>query len=202
VGKKRLEKAIEQFKKEHDTKFNIRWRPFLLNTSIPKQGLNRERYFRDKFGIQDYSSSPIAQRLIEAGREDGINFNLTKPEVVSYTVDAHRLLNVALKQRPEVQDQISNELFSKYFEQGVDIGKDNVLLDIAKEYGIDLPKGFFQSDDEVDEIINEDQTAKEQGISGVPFFIFNTRSNPQRYAVSGAQSPAVFLQLLRKLVRK
>lgn len=189
-------------KEENDVKFNIRWRPFLLNTSTPKHGISRARYFRDKYGITNYAESPMSKHLIKAGEQEGIHFDLTKPDVISYTVDAHRLLNESLKQKPDVQDKIASDLFSKYFEQGIDIGNTKVLQDVAQRHGINLPENYFQSDDGVDEIIDEDQSTKEQEINGVPFFIFNSQKLPQRLAISGAQNTSTFLQILRKLLPK
>jgi predicted DsbA family dithiol-disulfide isomerase len=205
VGQRRLKNAINQFQQEHgnDTKFTIRWKPFLLDPSTPKQGYNRERYFRNKFGVTNMQDFPMTKHLINAGAEEGIQFNMGKPDVISFSVDAHRLLNHVLKQNgPEKQDEIASEIFSKYFEQGVDVGKTQVLEEIAQQHNINLPKDFFHDEEELDQIIEEDANAKEQGISGVPFFILGSPSNSQRLSISGAQNASTFLQMLRKLLKK
>ncbi|KAK4346396.1 hypothetical protein RND71_032735 [Anisodus tanguticus] len=48
VGKKSLDKATALTKDQYD--FKIRWHPFLLNPSAPKEGVNKKDYYRNKFG--------------------------------------------------------------------------------------------------------------------------------------------------------
>ncbi|BAF12527.2 Os03g0598900 [Oryza sativa Japonica Group] len=48
VGKKNLEKAMEQNKDKFD--FEVRWHPFFLNPNAPKEGIKKSDYYRMKFG--------------------------------------------------------------------------------------------------------------------------------------------------------
>ncbi|KAK7810052.1 uncharacterized protein CFP56_014350, partial [Quercus suber] len=45
VGKKNLDKAIAASKDHYD--FEIRWHPFQLNPSAPKEGINKKEYYRN-----------------------------------------------------------------------------------------------------------------------------------------------------------
>ena len=47
IGKRRLEKAIAA----HGEPMTVRWLPFQLNPTIPKEGINRRDYRIKKFGI-------------------------------------------------------------------------------------------------------------------------------------------------------
>ena len=58
IGKKRLDKALEDYK---DQKFNINWHAFQLNPSMPKEGINRQLYLSSKFGGKERADSVYEQ---------------------------------------------------------------------------------------------------------------------------------------------
>ncbi|RZC87516.1 hypothetical protein C5167_036056 [Papaver somniferum] len=47
-GKKNLDKAIESSKDQFD--FEVRWHPYMLNPSAPKEGVLKRDFYREKFG--------------------------------------------------------------------------------------------------------------------------------------------------------
>ena len=53
IGKRRLEKAIAAVDGQHDSR--VRWRPFQLNPSMPKDGISRREYHTSKFGSRERS---------------------------------------------------------------------------------------------------------------------------------------------------
>ena len=53
VGKRRLEKAIALL--GPDARAKVTWRPFQLNPSMPKAGVDRNEYRRAKFGSLERS---------------------------------------------------------------------------------------------------------------------------------------------------
>jgi predicted DsbA family dithiol-disulfide isomerase len=193
VGQKRLHTAIGRYRSQNPNALpiDIKWHPFLLNPTMPKEGKNRKQYFLDKFGVDDLMKTRHGPHLVQAGKEEDIHFQLTKPDIVPYMIDAHRLLHLTAQQKPQVQDQVSASLFKKYFEQGADVSDVNVLKEIANEYQIEIPDGYFESNEHVDEIKHQAQRAR---VNGVPFFTFNGG-----YGVSGAQSAEVFLEVLNEL---
>ena len=50
IGKKRLDKAIEEYK---DQNFDINWHAFQLNPTMPKEGVDRQLYLSTKFGGEE-----------------------------------------------------------------------------------------------------------------------------------------------------
>ena len=50
IGKKRLEKAINDHKNQE---FKQTWRPFQLNPGMPPDGMDRQEYLISKFGSAD-----------------------------------------------------------------------------------------------------------------------------------------------------
>ena len=47
VGKRRLERALAQL---NTVRSEIIWRPFQLNPTMPKEGMDRKAYLKAKFG--------------------------------------------------------------------------------------------------------------------------------------------------------
>jgi len=48
VGKKNLERAMEQTKDKYN--FEVRWHPFFLNPDAPKEGIRKSNFYKMKFG--------------------------------------------------------------------------------------------------------------------------------------------------------
>ncbi len=69
-------------------------------------------------------------------------------------------------------------------------------MDLAEKVGIDKEKAraVLTSDLCTDEVRKDEQMASRLHITGVPYFVFE-----QKYAVSGAQPPDVFLDLMNKI---
>src|SRR6266849_8622352 len=91
IGKRRLEKAVVAFGREH---VRVRWHPFQLNPHIPKEGMNRKEYRTAKFGSWERSLALDAQ-VAEAGRAEGIPFDYATIMRTPNTFDAHRLIWLA-----------------------------------------------------------------------------------------------------------
>ena len=86
-------------------------------------------------------------------------------------------------------------MFYAYFTDGKNTDDYTTLIQLGKEIGLnpdDLKKaledGAYGKD-----VVADVTEAREIGVSGVPFFVFN-----RKYAVSGAQESAMFLQALEQ----
>ena len=177
LGKRKLDAAMKQV--EAFT-YDVRWRPFQLDPTIPPEGIARSEYMSRKFGPEKIAA--IHARLEEAGKEEGLTFAFDKITRSPNTLDAHRLIRWA--QPSGKQSDIVERLFNLYFVEGQDIGDRNVLIDVARETGldVDLITRLFVEGVDIVPVQEEMSTAARMGISGVPFFIFGGK-----YAVSGAQ---------------
>jgi predicted DsbA family dithiol-disulfide isomerase len=84
---------------------------------------------------------------------------------------------------PGVQNKVVTLLFRAFFEEGKDIGSAPVLIDIARQSGMDISIGetLLPTDAEQAGVIGEIAKFKQMGITGVPCFIID-----QKYVVSGA----------------
>jgi predicted DsbA family dithiol-disulfide isomerase len=182
VGKKRLERALAQ---ETGEPVTVHWRPYQLDPSIPEGGVERRAYMLNKFG--DTGRIEAAhERLKALGAEEGIAFAFDKIARAPNTLDAHRLIRWAFV--TGAQGQVVDRLFKLYFEEGRDIGDRALLIETARECGMDaevVEKLYAEGADE-SEVRAEIDEAQRLGVTGVPFFIF-----AQRFGVPGAQDAEV-----------
>jgi predicted DsbA family dithiol-disulfide isomerase len=189
LGKRRLELALEQ---AEDVEVEVRWRPFQLDPTIPEGGVDREDYFREKFG--DLSRvAAIHERLKELGDGVGIRFAFERIARTPNTLDAHRLIRWASIEG--AGEEVVEKLFSLFFEDGADLGDIDVLVEAAVAAGLpgDLVRRLLEGDADRDAVREEIATTQRIGVTGVPCFIIDGR-----YAVMGAQEPEAIVAALRQ----
>lgn len=192
VGKRRLEAALAQ--REASAQPTPRWLAFQLNPDMPAEGIDRRSYLEQKFGGAAGAAQTYA-RIEAAGREVGIAFDFERIKRQPNTVDAHRLLAWAQDADPVAADALVERLFRAYFIEGINIGEIDALAALAGDAGFDAvaARTWLESDAGRAAIAAEEQRARDLGVTGVPFFVFN-----QRLAVSGAQPPEVLLDAMEQ----
>ena len=183
LGKARLEQALAMTAGQADV--SITWRPYRLNPDIPAEGVDHQAWLASKFGGKANVDRAHAQ-IAQYGKEAGIEYDFDAIKVGPNTLDAHRLLYWALQHGRDVQNKVADMLFKANFKEGRNVGDHKVLVEIAREAGMDTDviAKLLDSDADEDTVINDIETAQKMGVSGVPFFILDGK-----YAVSGAQMP-------------
>jgi predicted DsbA family dithiol-disulfide isomerase len=169
----------------------VRWLPFQLNPDLPESGISRAEYLQRKFGTPNRSYARVAA----VGKTVGIAFEFDKIQIQPNTINAHRLLHYA-DQRGR-QDEAAEELFRAYFIEGANLTDIGTLADIGARAGLDRSAlaDYLASDADRELIQSADIKARNDGIQGVPFFIFN-----RKVGVSGAQEPEELLQAMLQAV--
>jgi predicted DsbA family dithiol-disulfide isomerase len=191
IGKRRLARAMTM---RPNIVFDVRYRPYRLDSTVPKAGVERQAYLAAKFGKN--GGVEEAQRVIAAeGAKDGIAFDFAAITRAPNTLDSHRLIRWA--GLTGAQDEVVERLFAAYFENGEDIGNIRVLADIADVCGMDGAQvaDMLESDQDLNLVEREDQLAREMGVTGVPAMIFGNK-----VAVSGAREPDVLVTVIDKAV--
>src|SRR5262245_12791140 len=188
IGKRRLEKAVAAV----DGRVAVRWLPFQLNPTMPKEGVSRSEYRTKKFGSWERSQE-LDARVVAVGQSEGIPFAFDRIERTPNTLDAHRLIGLA--ERQGVQGAVVEALFRAYFTEGRDISNRQTLLDVVAEAGLDRheAEALLNSDDGLEAIKDGDALARRFRVDGVPFFIVNGT-----LTLSGAQQPEAFLEAFRQ----
>lgn len=193
VGKARLAAALEKLGDE--IAVEVRWRPYQLDPTLPKSGKDRTQYMIDKFGSLDR----IAQAhttLAALGKEIGIDFDFEAIRISPNTLDAHRLIRWAGSQGSERQMAMVSALFKAFWEEGRNIGDDDVLVALATEAGLDpeIVRPLLAGDADRAEVRQDVETAQRMGITGVPCFILDGK-----YAVMGAQDVDALVEAIRNV---
>jgi len=189
VGKRRLERALTEFGGD----VRVTWRPFQLNPTIPKDGIDRTAYLEAKFGSLE-AFRQLEEHVLVAGSSERIAFAFEKIARTPNTYAAHRLIWFA--EREGCQDAVVAALFRGYFEEGADIGSIAGLVQLAAQAG--LPgasvERFLLSDEGTAEVKAEESAGHKLGIRGVPYFIVDGT-----YAISGAQPVDIFVSALKRV---
>jgi predicted DsbA family dithiol-disulfide isomerase len=188
VGKRRLERALDRLR-DHG-RFDVAWRPFELNPTMPKDGVNRTEYLEAKFGSLE-SFRSMEQHLLETAAEENIPFAFDKIARTPNTFLAHRLIWYAgVVGR---QGAVVESLFRGYFEEGADVGSRPVLVELGERAGVDAD-AFLKSDEGTAEVRAEEIAGQRLGIRAVPYFVLN-----QAYGLSGAQPVERFMAALERV---
>ena len=194
VGMKRLERAIAM---AEGVEVELRWRPYQLDPTIPKEGLPRRDYMLAKFGSEDKLRA-IHDQIVAIGEAEGIRFHFEAMEKAANTLDAHRLIRWAgSPQSPQgAQTQAVRRLFEMNFEEGRDISDPVVLGEVAEEIGMDaaLVGALLASNSDAESVQAEIATAAQMGVRGVPCFLLEGK-----YAVMGAQDAEVIADALKQV---
>lgn len=190
IGKRRLEAAAAA---QPDVELDVRWRPFQLDATIPEGGMDRRMYLERKFGGAEAVERVYAP-VRAAGEAEAIPFAFDRIRRSPNTINAHRLIRWAAQ--AGIQDAMVERLFRLYFIEGGDLTDNAVLAKAAAEAGLEqeVAERLLASDADVAEVKGEIEAAQRMGITGVPTFIVDGR-----YAVVGAQSPAVLANAIARV---
>jgi predicted DsbA family dithiol-disulfide isomerase len=191
IGKRRLQRAMET---RPSLDFDVKWRPYQLDATVPREGMDRQVYMRMKFGADPMKIVEMHKLIAAEGEKEGIAFDFAAITRRPNTLDSHRLIRWA--ETAGVQDEVVERLFIAYFENGEDIGDVRVLADIADICGMDGVEiaQMLESDTDLNLVSREDQIAREMGVTGVPAMIFGNK-----LAVSGAREPEVLVSVIDRV---
>ncbi|WP_322892499.1 MULTISPECIES: DsbA family oxidoreductase [unclassified Yoonia] len=191
IGKANLDRALAQFP---DHPFTVEWHPFQLNPDMPAGGIDRKTYMESKFGSKEAAAKayvPVAEHAEKAG----VTINFEAMKIVPNTINAHRLIHWAgIEAR---QSFVVDLLFKAYFVEGRDIGRDDVLADIADSAEMDaaLITRLLESDSDTADIRARDAHSREMGITSVPTFVV-----ANQHAVPGAQPPDLWVKVISDII--
>jgi predicted DsbA family dithiol-disulfide isomerase len=167
-----------------------RWRPFMLNPTLPAEGMDRGAYMRAKFG-SEAAALRIYERIAQVGEAEGIPFQFDRMKRTPNTLQAHRL--ILLAQERGLAEALIERLFCALFIEGRDVGDPGVLVEEAAAAGFEHPEveTWLAGRELTDEVVRSHETAQWQGIRGVPAFVL-----AGTHAITGAQPAEVLTGLI------
>ena len=195
IGKRNFEHALEQFEQADDIK--VHWRSFELQPGLKTDGSRNqyEHLAKSKGWTLDYSKK-VHDNLVEKAKEVGLEYNFDQ-SIPANTFDAHRLSHLAKEHA--LQDKAEERLFKAHFTDGKNLSDEQTLVELGVEIGLDEDeiRDTLQSDRFADEVEKDKYAARQVGVQGVPYFVFN-----DKYAMSGAQPKEAFIEVLNKAYKE
>ena len=186
IGKTRLDQAFSQ---RPSLKPVYRWRSFLLNPSMPAEGMSRQAYLTAKFG---HAASAVYGRIAMAGLDAGIEFQFSKIQRTPDTRPIHRLLLAA----GDKSEMLADQFYKAYFLNGLDIGEVNVQNEILKSCELErqtLSPNLTAAANQLETDLHDCHTL---AIEGVPMIIFNGS-----LSLAGAYPPDILLNVIDSAAR-
>lgn len=135
----------------------------------------------------------MLDRVTGVARDAGLEYRFDLLRHTN-TRAAHRLLHFAKEKGCQLE--LGERLMSAYFTEGRHLGRDDELVALAADVGLDADEARAAlSEPRHEQAVNADIVrAQMLGIQGVPFFVFDSR-----YGVSGAQAPEAFAQVIERV---
>ncbi|MGZ4674341.1 MAG: DsbA family oxidoreductase [Ilumatobacteraceae bacterium] len=194
IGKRRFETAVAELADEIEV--GIVFRPYQLDpTASPGKAGPVLDVYAKKFGSYERGQE-IIDHVTAVAAESGIHFRMDRA-LRTNTLLAHRVLWFA--EPTGLQVALEERLLQAYFIDGLDVGDPDVLATCCAEVGLDHDRtlAFLDSDAGLAEVRHDMGQALELNITAVPTYVFDGK-----WMVPGAQDPATFVQVLRRVVAK
>jgi predicted DsbA family dithiol-disulfide isomerase len=187
IGKRKFEAGAKAFGGDVEVEYHS----FELSPDTPVEFEGSEVDFLSGHkGIAIDRVQPLLDRVTGIAEQVGLHYDYDALQHTN-TVRAHQLVHYA-KARGRQLD-MKEHLLKAYFVDGKHVGRIEDLADLAAEIGFDrddvvraLAANEYLADVKADVAL-----AREYGIQGVPFFVFE-----DRYGVSGAQEAETFANVL------
>lgn len=192
IGKRRFENAVQAL--PFGDKIDVKWHAFQLDPSLPEHYEGSELdYLVKAKGMPEEQVAGMLQHVTAQAEAEGLKYDFESLRPAN-SFTALRLL--ALAKDRGLGNQMKEALLSAHFEKGLDTGNKETLLSIAEQVGIDATEAgeVLAGNAYADAVQADGVRARELGVTGVPFFIFENK-----YGVSGAQPTEVFEQALTQV---
>ena len=190
VGKARFEKALGSF--AHRDEVEVIFHSFELDPSSPRgQRDSNLEMLSKKFGKSPAEALALDDQVGSLARAEGLGFDSSRP--VGNTFDVHRVLHLGLDRGG--QRELLGAINEAYFAQARDVFDGDVLTEVAVGAGLDAAEvgKVLGGDDYADAVRQDESQARQIGISGVPFFVFD-----MALGASGAQPAELFTSALNQ----
>ena len=192
IGKHHLEQALVQLDGAVGP-VQVNWRPFQLRPDAPSEPRDLREAMAERFGGREKVDAMFADLQARA-RAEGLPMDMDQGQVSVNTLQAHRLLQLASQEG--VADGVAEALFRAHFVHGRNLADPAVLVAMGAASGMEAERvqEWLASEDGQDALMAEMAQGQGMGVRSVPTFVFNGR-----WAVSGAQPSAAFVQVLRQV---
>lgn len=193
IGYMNMKHAIEQLQIDVDFQFL----PFELNPSMPAEGELISDYFKRRMRWSQNKLTHYQTGLVHTASKAGVVIDFANRTHYYNSHKAHLLLRWAHNYK--LQTDFYERLIKAYFEQGLDISQDPVLLDIIESLGLNRQAGeeALSSDVLHQAVIQKKQDYQAFNINRIPTFILDGKIQ-----ISGSLSVLGMIEALEKYAQK
>jgi predicted DsbA family dithiol-disulfide isomerase len=195
IGKRNLENGLAATADDDDAPVvEIEYHSFELSPDTPEDFHGGEvDYLSQHKGISPDQAREMLDRVTGVAAEAGLAYRF---DILQHTntVKAHELLHFAKENGKQLE--LAEVLMSAYFLEGRHVGRDDDLVALAVEVGLDedAAREALASQRYRAAVRADQEQAQQFGITGVPFFVIDGK-----YGVSGAQPVEAFSQIARQV---
>jgi predicted DsbA family dithiol-disulfide isomerase len=195
IGKRNLEKGLAEASGDEDAPVvEVTYHSFELSPDTPVDFEGGETdYLAQHKGISSEQAQQMLTRVTGVAAEAGLDYRFDRLKHTN-TVKSHELLHFAKDKGRQLE--MTERLMSAYFTEGRHLGREDELVSLAAEVGLDPDetREALQTERYLPAVRADQAQAAAYGINGVPFFVINSK-----YGVSGAQPAEAFAQILRQV---
>ena len=195
IGKRKFEAGSGLFAGAGDGRgVDVEYHSFELSPDTPVDfDGNESDYLAQHKGISQEQAAEMLERVSGIAKQVGLDYDFSSMHHTN-TVKAHELIHYAKANGK--QAEMKERLLKAYFIEGGHVGRIDDLASYAGEIGLDEEdaRSALESNDYLGAVREDQATAQEYGINGVPFFVIDGK-----YGVSGAQEAATFAQVLEQV---
>jgi predicted DsbA family dithiol-disulfide isomerase len=188
IGKRKFESGSDGFDVE------VEYHSFELSPDTPVDfdGTPAD-YLAQRKGLPMAQVEQMIDRVTGIAKSVGLDYDYEHMHQTN-TVISHELLHFAKSKGRQLE--MKERLLKAYFIDGEHIGRIPDLVSIAVELGFDEAEvtEALESHRYLNDVKADVALAREYGIQGVPFFVFDGK-----YGVSGAQEAATFANVLAQV---
>jgi predicted DsbA family dithiol-disulfide isomerase len=192
IGKRKFEMALQEFDQKNEVE--VIWHSFELDPQAQTMpnGDMYDHLAKVKGQTREWSIK-MHEHVTNLAKEVGLDYDFDKA-IIANSFNAHRLIQFA--KTKNLGDVAKERLLKAYFTEGKNIDDKKTLIDLGIEIGLNKieVEQVINSDAFTKNVRDDEEQARQIGVTGVPFFVFD-----QKFAVSGAQDPKVFLDTLQKV---
>jgi predicted DsbA family dithiol-disulfide isomerase len=191
IGKRRFETALASF--EHRDEIEVVYRSYQLDPGSPADFAGSEiEYLAQNKGIPADQAAGMLSQVTDIARSVGLEYRFDRVQHAN-TFDAHRVVHLA--QAGGRGYEMVERLFRGYFLDGAALSDAGTLARLAGDVGMDVDATLVElaGGAAADAVRADEAQAAAYGITSVPFFVLD-----EKYAVAGAQEPAVLVQVLQQ----
>ncbi|ERK67629.1 DsbA-like protein [Leifsonia aquatica ATCC 14665] len=195
IGKRKFEAGTGLFAGAGDGRdVEVEYHSFELSPDTPVDFDGSEvDFLAGHKGIPAEQVGQMLERVGGIASSVGLDYDFDNLKHTN-TVKAHELLHFAKAHGKQLE--LAERLFKAYFVEGGHVGRIEDLADLAAEVGLDRAEAVaaLESEQYLADVREDQRTATEFGINGVPFFVIDGK-----YGVSGAQDASTFAQVLEQV---